>query len=85
MFMDFWPPFNLFQRIAKKMLLAQIKANCSTEDDSSSEDEDCQKDKEERSTTKEKNEGSSEGEGKVSSGKEQKKAVMATTVYCFEN
>ncbi|XP_053361404.1 transcriptional regulator ATRX isoform X2 [Clarias gariepinus] len=49
-------------RIAKKMLLAQIKANCSTEDDSSSEDEDCQKDKEERSTTKEKNEGSSEGE-----------------------
>ncbi|XP_027010347.2 transcriptional regulator ATRX isoform X1 [Tachysurus fulvidraco] len=49
-------------RIAKKMLLAQIKANYSSGDDSSSEDEDCKKDKEESSSTKAKNDGSSEGE-----------------------
>ncbi|KAB5571087.1 hypothetical protein PHYPO_G00220900 [Pangasianodon hypophthalmus] len=49
-------------RIAKKMLLAQIKANYSSGDDSSSEDEDCKKETEERSSPKAKNDGSSEGE-----------------------
>lgn len=62
------------------MLLAQIKANYSSGDDSSSEDEDCKKDKEERSSTKEKNDGSSEGEGRGPDGKELKKSVKACTV-----
>ncbi|XP_060783490.1 transcriptional regulator ATRX isoform X2 [Neoarius graeffei] len=50
-------------RIAKKMLLAQIKANYSSGDDSSSEDEDSKKDKDEKSSTKVKTDDSSEGEG----------------------
>lgn len=60
---DFLFFFSPFQRIAKKMLLAQIKANYSSGDDSSSEDEDCKKDTEEKSSAKAKNDGSSEGEG----------------------
>lgn len=72
-------PFNLFQRIAKKMLLAQIKANYSSGDDSSSEDEDCKKDEEEKSSTKTKDEGSSEAEGRGPVGKELKMLLL----YCL--
>lgn len=65
------------------MLLAQIKANYSSGDDSSSEDEDSKKDKDEKSSTKVKTDDSSEGEGKGPVGKELKKALIVCTVYCF--
>ncbi|TSL89850.1 Transcriptional regulator ATRX [Bagarius yarrelli] len=49
-------------RCGYQMLLAQIKANYSSGDDSSSEDDDSKTNKEERSPTKAKNDASSEGE-----------------------
>lgn len=69
------PDFSFipFQRIAKKMLLAQIKANYSSGEDSSSEDndgEDGKKDKEEKSAAKAKNEDSSVDEGRDPAGQE---------------